>query len=151
MNEGYKIDLSIKEKMLENHIIIQCQSQSVGNKVISKLDDLTNSHTSLVVKQEDDYIIIKKSEIIFAEVYHKELSIYTNHEEIKTSKSLSSLYHSLAEDTFVKISKSSLVNIHSIRRVTPSFSGNLLVHLSNNMKVSISRRYVSHLKEKLGL
>lgn len=151
MREYYRIEISIEEKMPDDHIIIQCQSQPVGARVMSKLDDMTGNEKSLVVKQEDDYVIVKREDIIFAEVYNKELTIYTKDEEFKTTKSLSALQEDLRNESFVQASKSSLLNIHSIKRVEPSFSGNLLAHLSNEMKVSISRRFVVHLKEKLGI
>ncbi|HIW11625.1 MAG TPA: LytTR family transcriptional regulator DNA-binding domain-containing protein [Candidatus Salinicoccus stercoripullorum] len=38
-----------------------------------------------------------------------------------------------------------------IDRGEPSFSGNLIARMKNGKKVSISRRYVSKLKERLGI
>lgn len=63
MSENYSIELFIEEKMSNDHIIIQCQSHSVGARVMSNLDSMTGNQKSLVVKQEDDYMIVKKGDI----------------------------------------------------------------------------------------
>ncbi|MFC3419338.1 LytR/AlgR family response regulator transcription factor [Salinicoccus hispanicus] len=151
MDEKYRIELSIEETMSEDHILIHCRSDTVGSKVMSSLSNMTKDNKSLVLKQDDSYVIVDKSDIVFAEVYNKELTVYTIDEEIKTSQSLSSFYESLPRESFIQVSKSSILNVHKIKRVEAHFSGNLLSHLSNGMKTSISRRYVSQLKEKLGI
>ncbi|GAB3068224.1 LytR/AlgR family response regulator transcription factor [Salinicoccus sesuvii] len=151
MNEGYRIQVSLEETMPEDHILIQCRTHTVGSKVMASLRDMTFDSRSIVLKQDETYIIVDKLDIVFAEVYQKELTVYTIDEEIKTSQSLSSFYENLPKESFVQVSKSSILNIHKIKRVEAHFSGNLLSHLSNGMKTSISRRYVAKLKEKLGI
>lgn len=151
MNENYRIDLSIDGQLDDNQIIIQCHSQTVGARVLSHLDYLTNDKKTMVVKQENDYVVVQKSEIIYAEVYEKELTIYTQSDELQTAKTLSALIEELSKETFVQVSKSSILNINMIQRVEASFSGNLVARLSDGMKVSISRRYVPHLKRRLGI
>lgn len=81
----------------------------------------------------------------------KTLTIYTKSEEIAASKSLSALMKELNSETFLKVSKAEMLNIQMIDRVEPSFSGNLIARMKNGKKVSISRRYVSKLKERLGI
>uniref|UniRef100_UPI00359CA208 LytTR family DNA-binding domain-containing protein n=1 Tax=Nosocomiicoccus ampullae TaxID=489910 RepID=UPI00359CA208 len=54
-------------------------------------------------------------------------------------------------NTFMQVSKSELLNIQMIKKVEPSFSGNLIAVMSNGQKVNISRRFVSILKERLGI
>ncbi len=51
----------------------------------------------------------------------------------------------------MQVSKSELLNIQMIKKVEPSFSGNLIAVMSNGQKVNISRRFVSILKERLGI
>lgn len=57
----------------------------------------------------------------------------------------------LNSNTFMQVSKSELLNIQMIKKVEPSFSGNLIAVMSNGQKVNISRRFVSILKERLGI
>lgn len=151
MRKNYNIELSIEEHLPDDNIIIRCQSPNTGAEIMNQLEPLNKNESSMVIKQDDSYIIVKKTDIIFVEVYQKELTVYTTEDEHTTSGTLASLYEDLPKQTFVQVSKSSLINIHRIKKVEPSFSGNLLAHLSNGMKVSISRRYVTLLKEALGI
>lgn len=151
MSEDYRVELTLDEELDENHIVIQCQSQTLGAKIMSHLNSLNGDRRRLVVKQAEEYVMVQKSEIIFAEVYGKELTLYTQKEELKTSKTLSSLMGELSKEKFVQVSKSSVLNMEMIQRVEPSFSGNLVARMANGMKVSISRRYVPQLKNMLGI
>ena len=90
-------------------------------------------------------------DIVSAAIYDKTLTIYTKEDEIKTSKTLSALMKELDSKTFLQVSKSEMLNIHMIKRVEPSFSGNLVARMTYGDKVIISRRYVSKLKERLGI
>lgn len=151
MNEDYRVDLMLDEELDKNHIVIQCQSQTLGAKIMSHLNSLNGDRRRLVVKQAEEYVMVQKSEIILAEVYGKELTLYTQKEELKTSKTLSSLMGELSKEKFVQVSKSSVLNMEMIQRVEPSFSGNLVARMANGMRVSISRRYVPQLKNMLGI
>ncbi|GAA3727261.1 hypothetical protein GCM10022378_15460 [Salinicoccus jeotgali] len=96
--------------------------------------------------------MVQKSAIICAEVQGRTLTIYTNDKQIATTnKSLSALMEEMKSKTFLKVSKSGMLNIQMIDRVEPSFSGNLIARMKNDKKISISRRYVGALKERLGI
>ena len=151
MKDSYRFDLRVDTSMDEDHIIIQSSSKKAGTRIMTHLEYMDNSNDNLVLKQDDEYIIIQKQEIIFAEVYGKNLVIYTAEEEISTTKTLASLLEALPPEIFIQVSKSSILNISSIKKVEPFFSGNLTAKLSNGMKASISRRYVKTLKQRLGI
>jgi len=52
---------------------------------------------------------------------------------------------------FLRISKSTIVNLSKVKSLTPSLSGRLEAALFNGEKVIISRQYVVGLKTKFGL
>lgn len=54
-------------------------------------------------------------------------------------------------NTFIRISKSIILNIKKISKVKGDLSGRLEATLKNNEKIIISRKYKSILKERLGL
>lgn len=151
MKNSYRFDVRVDNSMNEDDIIIQCSSRETGTRIITHLEYMDNNHDNLVLKQDEEYIIIQKQNIVFAEVYGKDLAIHTTEEEISTAKTLASLLEALPPETFIQISKSSILNINCIRKVEPSFSGNLTARLSNGMKAGISRRYVKNLKQRLGI
>ena len=52
---------------------------------------------------------------------------------------------------FMRISKSTLINLKQINSVEPSFHGTMLVILKNGNKDYISRKYLPAFKKYLGI
>lgn len=52
---------------------------------------------------------------------------------------------------YIRISKSSIVNLNKIKSIRPDFGGKILATMENNEKIYISRQYVPVLKRKLGI
>lgn len=146
-----KAELIIDEQLNDDEVKIYTKTSTVGAKVLSYIDHFTTDKENLAIRSEDEFLMIQKSEIVCADVQDKTLTIYTTTDEIVTTKTLSSFMDDLNSDTFLKVSKSEILNIQMIKRVEPSFSGNLVARMKNGKKVGISRRYVSTLKERLGI
>lgn len=146
-----KTELIIDEQLNEDEVKIHTKTAIAGARVLSYIDHFTTDRENLIIRSDEELLMIQKSDVISAEVQDKTLTIYTKTEEIVTSKSLRELLEELNSETFLKVSKAEMLNIQMINRVEPSFSGNLIARMKNGKKVSISRRYVSKLKERLGI
>lgn len=146
-----KPELIIDEQLNDDEVKIHTKTATAGARVLSYINHFTTDKENLIIRADEALRIIQKSDIICAEVQDKTLTIYTKSEQIVTSKSLSALMQEINSDTFLKVSKAEMLNIQMIDRVEPSFSGNLTARMKNGRKVSISRRYVSKLKERLGI
>ena len=144
-------ELIIDEQLNEDEVKIHTKTATIGARVLSYIDHFTTDRENLIIRSDEDFRMVQKSYIICAEVQDKTLTIYTDSEQIVTSKSLSALMKDMNSETFLKVSKAEMLNIQMIDRVEPSFSGNLIARMKNGRKVSISRRYVSKLKERLGI
>ena len=146
-----KAELIIDNQLNENEVKIHTKTAIAGARVLSYIDHFTTDKENLIIRSNEELRMIQKSEIICAEVQDKALTIYTKSEQIVTSKSLSTLMKEMNSETFLKVSKAEMLNIQMIDRVEPSFSGNLIARMKNGRKVSISRRHVASLKERLGI
>lgn len=146
-----KTELILDHSLPDDVVKIYSKDAQLGARILSYIDHFTTDLENLVIRSEDGVIIIKKMDIVSAAIYDKTLTIYTKEDEIKTSKTLSALMKELDSKTFLQVSKSEMLNIHMIKRVEPSFSGNLVARMIYGDKVIISRRYVSKLKERLGI
>lgn len=148
----YNFTHRINPELEENEIKVEANKSQDLFEVLSHLEKLNvYQEDTLALKTDDEIIFLQKNEVIFAEVMQKKLSVYTKNEVFTTTKTLSSLIDALPSDMFLQVTKSSVLNIKAIKKVEPSFSGNLIANLRNNQKVSISRRYVGRLKNKLGI
>lgn len=146
-----KTELIIDEQLNEDEVKIHTKTATAGARVLSYIDHFTTDRENLIIRSDEELLMIQKSDVISAEIQDKTLTIYTKTEEIVTTKSLRGLLGELNSETFLKVSKAEMLNIQMINRVEPSFSGNLIARMKNGKKVSISRRYVSKLKERLGI
>ena len=144
-----KTELILDHSLPDDVVKVYSKDAQLGARILSYIDHFTTDLENLVIRSEDGVIIIKKMDIVSAAIYDKTLTIYTKEDEIKTSKTLSALMKELDSKTFLQVSKSEMLNIHMIKRVEPSFSGNLVARMTYGDKVIISRRYVSKLKERL--
>ena len=146
-----KTELIIDEQLNDDEIKIHTKTATVGARILSFIDHFTTDRENLAIRSDEEFLMVQKSDIICAEVQDKTLTIPTKDDDIVTTKTLSALMEELQSETFMKVSKSGMLNIQMIDRVEPSFSGNLIARMKNGNKVSISRRYVSKLKERLGI
>lgn len=146
-----KTELIIDEQLNDDEIKIHTKTATVGARILSFIDHFTTDRENLAIRSDEEFLMVQKSDIICAEVQDKTLTISTKDDDIVTTKTLSALMEELQSETFLKVSKSGMLNIQMIDRVEPSFSGNLIARMKNGNKVSISRRYVSKLKERLGI
>ena len=53
-------------------------------------------------------------------------------------------------NNFIQISKNNAVNIYEVQAVETTIGGNLLIKLSTNEKLVVSRRYIKAFKDYLG-
>ncbi|WP_017547489.1 LytTR family DNA-binding domain-containing protein [Salinicoccus carnicancri] len=144
-------ELIIDEQLNDDEVKIHTKTATTGARILSYIDHFTTDKENLVIRSEEEFLMIQKSDVICAEVRDKTLTVYTKTDRIVTSKSLSAFMEEMKSETFLKVSKAEMLNTQMIDRVEPSFSGNLIARMKNGRKVSISRRYVSKLKERLGI
>lgn len=146
-----KTELKIDESLNDDEVKIYAKTPTMGARVLSYIDYFTTDKENLAIRADDEFLMLQKADVVCADVQNKTLTIFTMTEEIVTSKTLSALMEDLNSETFLQVSKSEMLNIQMIKRVEPSFSGNLVARMKNGKKVNISRRYVSDLKERLGI
>ena len=111
-------------------------------------DDVEN--TILAVKNGQDIIPLDFEDIFMVRVEEKQTKVYNDKNEFVIKKPLYKIEDSL-DSNFVRISKSTIVNLRKIERVAPSFSGMMFIELKNGLKDNISRKYLSDFKQALDL
>ncbi|WGN90320.1 LytTR family DNA-binding domain-containing protein [Ligilactobacillus faecis] len=85
------------------------------------------------------------------EVEGKELTFYTLTQKFTVKGSLKQIKERLPEPNFIQVSRYSLINIEYLLAIENSFSGTMVAKLTNDLKTSVSRKYVPAIKEYLGL
>lgn len=111
-------------------------------------DEMEN--TILAVKNGEDIVLLDFDDIFMVRVEEKQTKVYNEKDEFLIKKPLYKIEDSL-DSNFLRISKSTIVNLRKIKRVAPSFSGMMFIELKNGLKDNISRKYLSDFKQALGL
>ncbi|NLZ49108.1 MAG: LytTR family transcriptional regulator [Clostridiales bacterium] len=133
----------------EVEIVIKCDKVTEEvEKVISLLRSSEEKITGVI---EGERYLIDPSDIYYFESVDKKTFMYTESQVLEIPLRLYELEEKLAKQDFFRASKSTIINISKIQRLSPRLNGKLDVILENNEKLVVSRQYVGRLKDILGL
>ncbi|WP_429970634.1 LytTR family DNA-binding domain-containing protein [Fructilactobacillus sp. Tb1] len=141
------------DSLPSGQIEVDVKSNELNRNVIdflSKLEKLNDKDELIPVKIEDKIQLVNQTEIVAVEVNGNILTYHLINEELETKGNLKNIIESL-NDNFVQISKYAVINIQQLSSLEASFSGNMTAFMQNKLKITISRRYLGKLKEKVGL
>lgn len=140
-------------KQVETRLVIEKESfDDEIHHLVTYLEDYEQSQKdSLTVKVEGGLVLIKISDLLALDVQGDYVSLSTRDQTYSVRTRLYQLKEKLPQQSFVQVSRQTIINIDHLRRMEASFSGNMLAILSNGSKVSVSRRYVKALEKQLGL
>lgn len=103
------------------------------------------------ISSDDRIYLLDPKEIYLVSVDERTLTIFTGDKNYQTTGTLHWIEAQLPKETFFKPHRSYLLNLNKIREIQPWFNNTLMVTLTNNEKVPVSRSYVKQFKEKVGL
>jgi len=83
-------------------------------------------------------------------VEDKQVTVYTENSNYLIKKALYQVEEGLDSD-FIRISKTTIINLKKIERVAPSLKGMMFIELKNGLKDNISRKYLPDFKKALDL
>ncbi len=118
-------------------------------KAISILES-DESYDMVAVKKGSDIALLQLDEIYMFRVEDKQVKVYTESSEYLIKKPLYQVEENLSTE-FVRISKTTIVNLKKIERVAPSLKGMMFIQLKNGLKDNISRKYLPDFKNALDL
>ena len=145
-----KVNLFVSRDITEPHADIHT-NELTGNvsKAISILES-DESSDMIAVKKGSDIALLELGEIYMFRVEDKQVNVYTQNNSYVIKKALYQVEDSLNGD-FVRISKTTIVNLKKIKRVAPSLRGMMFIELKNGLKDNISRKYLPDFKQALDL
>lgn len=92
---------------------------------------------------------IPVTDIVYIEAVDNRTFIYTAKESYESRQKLYELEEMLKQRRFIRISKSTILNLMKVKAIKPAVSGRFSALLTNGEEVIISRKYVSDLKKTL--
>lgn len=144
-----KLKIEQSDEYSEAEIIIRCNC--IDKNLQRIIEQIQLSKFMLTAYKDDSTILLKSDVVFYLESVDEKTFIYCKSEVYSSPMKLYELEEMLKKSTFVRVSKSCILNIDYLESVRPLLNGKMEATLSNNEKIIINRHYVSEFKKKFGL
>lgn len=145
-----KVNLFVSKDIEEPHADIHTNELTENITKAMSILESDDSNDMLAVKKGSDIALLEFSDVFMLRVEDKQVKVYTESAEYLIKKPLYQVEETLDND-FVRISKTTIVNLRKIERVAPSLRGMMFIQLKNGLKDNISRKYLPDFKNALDL
>lgn len=129
------------------------QGGDLTQKLSALLSDLKQEPKTtdrLVIKNSGRVIFVKSSDIDWIEAADNYLNVHVGAESHLLRETMGSIETRLDPAQFLRISRSTIVNIERIKELQPMFHGDYTVILRNGTRLTLSRGYRDKLQHLLG-
>lgn len=114
------------------------------------MDFLGTRQSVITAKDKEKIIVLNPDEIYMVRAEAGEVHVYCEDKTYRSARRLYELETELGSD-FMRISKSTIVNLKKIDSVEPSFNAMMYLVMKNGCKDYITRTYLMQFKKYLGL
>lgn len=106
----------------------------------------------------DSHIFVQKSEKLINlsvdEIEHLEASgdytiLTTKNDQFVSSSGIGKLEEILNPDTFIRVHRSTIININSLKEIEKHFNGGMIVKMNNGKSFPVSRTYAKLIRKKV--
>lgn len=141
-----KIDSTCKEPKV---IVVTDKMTSEINTLVQRLSE--DSPRILSGFRDDTLEVLEQSDIFRLYASAGKIFAVTSRGEYTLRLRLYELEERLDKNCFVRISNSEIINLKKVKNFDLSFTGTICVSLSDGTVTYVSRRYVSKIKQVLGI
>ena len=118
------------------------------------LEDLNNKDTpgfsnNLFVQKSEKLINLPVQNIVHLEASKDYTIISTKSEQFVSSTGISKLEEKLDPEIFIRIHRSTIINLHKLTEIEKFGSGNLAAHMENGKTFTISRSYAKSIRDRI--
>lgn len=144
-----KIRIELDENVKEEEIIIRCSGLSEEVLQVQKtLSDITIGKQKLCFYKGDTEYYLAMDEFLFFETEGSEINAHTVNDVYQTKYKLYEL-EELLPGSFMRVSKSAILNTNKIFSMTKNISSCLIQFQHTYKQVYVSRNYFKPLKDRL--
>ncbi|WP_394862598.1 LytTR family DNA-binding domain-containing protein [Paraclostridium bifermentans] len=143
-----KIDIDIDKRYEEIQVILR--SNEMNDETIEILEKLKTTKNKYILGKSDKKVyIVDVKDIFFFYSENQKVFVETEDFRYEVDERLYEIEDNFKNTSFIRVSKFSIVNLKKVKNIDMSFSGNLTINFINGKKESISRRYISKIKDYL--
>lgn len=143
-----KINCHVDPNLKEEHG--ELWLRKITPEINDFLQKLAQSDDAIWCHYQSQIIPVKYQDIYALEVANRDISVFTEKQQLSYNDRLSNLKTNLPS-YFIEASRSAVFNYQHIDHLEILDNGLIDVVLTNNHRVQISRRNIKNLKERLGI
>ena len=147
-----KVEIKIDKKITETIAIIHAAKITPELlSLVETLEGLTEKKSLLVSKNDDKVYMIEPNDV---DIIRTEGGILLLYDKQARSYSLSRTLASVLEtlpSNFVRISKSTIINVNRVDHLSNSFNGTMSVVMKNGINDYITRNFLIDFKKRFGM
>lgn len=144
-----QINIEIQEDITDTIVTIRCKKRDAFvERLIAALQMIDKQ---IMVMHEGNITALNLEEILYIESVDRKCFLYTADKVYESCNKLYELEQQLAQYFFVRINKSCIVNLKNINSIKTYINRRLLITLSNEEQLIVSRQYADEIKVLLGV
>ena len=142
------VEIKLVQDLQKPYVVIY--TESINDEIQNMVSLIGNSNGILTAIHNERTLVLKERDIYLIRVENKETMIYCKNKSYISKKRLCEL-EKILKHNFMKISKTTLINVNYIEGIEAAFGGMMLLIMKNGCKDYVSRKYLPDLKAYLGL
>ena len=142
-----KVKIIENPDLLEDLVTIECKE--INQEILSISEYIENYGLSIVGKKDGEKVFINLKDIYYFEAVDNRVFAYTKDLVYEVSYRIQDINVLFGKLFFIQISRTIVINIDIIEKVSTLVNGRILAVLVNGEKQIISRAYAHEFKNKL--
>ena len=119
------------------------------SSIKGSLDASTKYSTHLFVQKSEKLLNIEVTEIIHLEASGDYTVLTTKVDQFLSSSGIGKLEERLDPEVFIRIHRSSIINLNCLKEIEKHFNGGLIVKMENGKSFPVSRTYAKQIRKKV--
>lgn len=142
-----KLTVEEDEKLTETEITIKCKKKD--EKIKKLIEMIGTYYINVNGKKDGENYRLSLDDIYYFEAVENRVFAYVKKDVYEVNYKIVELEEVLKNTSFIRISRTVILNILKIERVSTLVNGRILANLDNGEKIIITRLYAKEFKKKL--
>lgn len=143
------MEVRVKKIPREQREVVEIECHEVNDTVKEIVAFVKSRQGQLSGSMEGRQYEIPVRDVLYIESVDNRTFIYTAKQSYEVRQKIYELEECLKEKRFLRVSKSSLLNLMKVESIKPALNGRFSAILTNGEEIIISRKYVPDLKNTL--
>lgn len=111
--------------------------------------DNRNFESHIFVQKSEKLFNLPVQDIVYLEASGDYTIITTHNDQFVSSSGIGKLEEIMDPDTFIRVHRSTIININSLKEIERHFNGGMVVKMQNGKSFPVSRTYARQIRKKV--